>query len=333
MTENIAQPPPPSRETADHRGFARIFQPGRLTFGFIAPLEGYPDNPFPTLTDHTALVQRADRLGMSALWLRDVPFYDPGFGDVGQIFDPMVYAGFLAGVTSQMAIGTAGIVLPLRDPLIVAKQATSLDMLLDGRFLLGLAGGDRPEEFPAFGKEFENRSERYRDAFSLIKTVISTEFPSFRSKFYGEFRGSLELIPKLQGPRLPLIAIGRSGQSIEWIVEHMDAWIWHGPMAADMSETLPRWRAANKGRAPKPYGYSTWFDLDENPSAPIEKGPVLRAGRRELVELWQRQQAAGLSHVALNLKPTRRAAAEILDELAEFVLPQFPSHAVGVSYE
>ena len=143
---------------AVHLGFGRVFQPGRLTFGFIAPLEGYPDRPAPTMKDHAAMARQADQAGFAALWLRDVPFYDPSFGDVGQVFDPKVYAGWLAAVTTRMAIGTAGIVLPLRDPVSVAKQATSLDHLTGNRFLLGLSTGDRPIEYPAFGAGFEDRA-------------------------------------------------------------------------------------------------------------------------------------------------------------------------------
>jgi hypothetical protein len=80
------------RGLASHRGFAQIFQPNKLTFGFIAPLEGYPDSPSPTLENHDDIVRKADEIGIAALWLRDVPFYDLSFGDVGQIMDPMVYA-------------------------------------------------------------------------------------------------------------------------------------------------------------------------------------------------------------------------------------------------
>lgn len=57
-----------------HVGFARVFRPGRLTFGFIAPLESYPDQPAPTMRDHLALARKADDAGFSAIWLRDVPF-------------------------------------------------------------------------------------------------------------------------------------------------------------------------------------------------------------------------------------------------------------------
>jgi hypothetical protein len=91
-----------------HREFSRVFQPGKLTFGFIAPLEGYPESAGPSLEGHVELARKADRMGMAAMWLRDVPFYESNFGDVGQILDPMVYAGWLAAVTRDIAIGTAG---------------------------------------------------------------------------------------------------------------------------------------------------------------------------------------------------------------------------------
>jgi luciferase-type oxidoreductase len=310
---------------ARHRGFARIFQPDKLTFGFIAPLEGYPDSASPTLENHIDIVRKADEIGIAALWLRDVPFYDPTFGDVGQILDPMVYAGFLATVTRRMTIGTAGIILPLRDPLIVAKQATSVDQLLGGRFLLGLAAGDRPEEFPAFGVPFAQRAERYRDARALIEAVIGQDFPEYHSQFYGALTGTLELIPKPVGAHLPAVAIGRSAQTVEWIADHMDAWIWHGSDARRMADIVPRWREATDISF-KPYGYATWFDLDQDPHAPVQPGRVLRAGRNALIEFWRAQQSAGISHVVLNMKPTRRPAVDILDELAEYVLPHFPAH-------
>lgn len=167
-------------ELQAHPGYRRVFQPGRLTFGFIMPLEGYPQSPFPTLDDHQRLAAIADQAGFSALWMRDVPFYDPQFGDTGQMLDPMVYLGFLAAHTRKIALGTAGLVLPLRDPLIVAKQAVSVDQLVDGRLLLGLSSGDRAIEYPAFNAEYENRGERYREAFDLIKTVTEQPFPAPR---------------------------------------------------------------------------------------------------------------------------------------------------------
>ncbi|MCY1170439.1 luciferase-type oxidoreductase [compost metagenome] len=315
-------------DLARHRAYAAVFHPERLTFGFIAPLEGYPDAPGPTLNNHAALARKVDDAGFSAIWLRDVPFYDPGFGDVGQVIDPMVYAGFLAAVTGRIAIGTAGIVLPLRDPLIVAKQAASVDQLLGGRFLLGLASGDRPTEYPAFGVDFENRAERFRDAVAIIRAATETAFPVLQSKHYGHLSGNIDLVPKPAATRLPLVVIGYAGQSVEWIAQNTDGVIWYLGNFSRLPDILARWRAAGDGRTFKPYGYGTFFDLDADPNAPIQSQRVLRAGRNTLIELWKRQQDAGVSHVALNLKPLRRPAIEVLDELADYVLPHFPTHDV-----
>jgi luciferase-type oxidoreductase len=211
-----------ARHLAAHPGYARIFQPGRLTFGFIAPLESYPDSPGPTLADHAELAAKVDQAGFDELWLRDVPFYDPHFGDVGQVLDPLAYAGYLAAITRNITIGTAGIVLPLRDPLIVAKQAATVDQLLGGRLVLGLATGDRPIEYPAFGVDFETRAERFRDALAVIRAATEQVWPVHASRFYGRLSASLDLIPKPAAGRLPMIVIGHAGQTTEWTAHNTD---------------------------------------------------------------------------------------------------------------
>lgn len=313
-------------ELASHPGYQRVFKPGRLTFGFIMPLEGYPDSPFPTLENHQRLARIADDAGFSALWLRDVPFYDPNFGDTGQMLDPMVYLGFLAAHTRKIALGTAGIVATLREPLIVAKQAVSVDQLVGGRFILGLSTGDRAIEYPAFGADYDNRGERYRDAFSLIKAVTEHDFPRAHTTHYGRLDGDIDLIPKPVGKRMPMIVVGRARQDMEWIAAHSDGWIWHLSDFNRLPQLIALWRSSHQDHWIKPYGYGTMFDLSEDPHAPLRvTGNGIRAGRNALIELFHQQQQQGVSHVALNLKPLRRPAEEALAELAEYVLPLFPA--------
>ncbi len=315
-------------DLAGHAAYARVFQPGRLTLGFIAPLEAYPNAPWPTLKDHAALARKVDALDFAAIWLRDVPFYDPSFGDVGQILDPMVYAGWLAAQTTRIAIGTAGIVLPLRDPLIVAKQAASVDQLAGGRFLLGLSTGDRPSEFAAFDSDLGNRPDRYRDAIDVIRAATEQSFARHASRHYGTLDGTIDLVPKPVGPRLPILAIGRAGQTLEWLGENTDGWIWHLSDPRRLPDVLTRWRAATAGGAYKPYGYGAMFDLLADPDAPLAYAAGgIRSGRNALIELWKRQRDEGVAHVALNPKPSRRPFADVADELATYVLPHFPTDA------
>lgn len=315
-------------DLAGHAAYARVFQPGRLTLGFIAPLEAYPNAPWPTLADHAALARKVDALDFAAIWLRDVPFYDPSFGDVGQILDPMVYAGWFAAQTTRIAIGTAGIVLPLRDPLIVAKQAASVDQLTSGRFLLGLSTGDRPSEFAAFDSDLDNRPDRYRDAIDVIRAATEQSFARHASRHYGTLDGTIDLVPKPVGPRLPILAIGRAGQTLEWLGENTDGWIWHLSDPQRLPDVLTRWRAATAGGAYKPYGYGAMFDLLADPDAPLAYAAGgIRSGRNALIKLWKRQRDEGVAHVALNPKPSRRPFADVADELATHVLPHFPTDA------
>ena len=151
-----------------NRGYNTTFRPGRLSLGVVVPLENYSTSPVPDMNRHVECVQLGEELGFSAIWLRDVPFNVPSFGDAGQLFDPFVYLGLLAASTERIALGVASIVLPLRHPAHVAKAAASVDVLSGGRLILGVASGDRPEEYPALNLSFHDRGDRFRESFDYI---------------------------------------------------------------------------------------------------------------------------------------------------------------------
>ena len=307
----------------EHPGYTRVFRPGHLTFGLVAPLEAYPDAPWPTLERHADAVRLVEAADFAAIWLRDVPFYDPGFGDTGQVVDPMVYAGWLAARTSRIAIGTAGIVSPLRDPLIVAKQAASIDRLSGGRFILGLAAGDRPSEFAAFGSDIGNRIERYRDALSVIRAATEQSFPRHVSAFYGVLDGALDMLPKPVAPALPIVAVGRAGQDFDWLGTNTDGWLWHLSNSKRLASMIAEWRTGSDARF-RPFGYGARFDLLADPDAPVDiRDATLRGGRRALVEHWKRQRDEGVNHVMLHMKPLQRPFEDAINELADHVLPEF----------
>ena len=78
-------------------------------------------SPVPTMTRPLERVQLAPELESEALWLRDMPFNVPSFGDAGQTYDPFVYLGILAGRTRCIALGVASIILPPRKRRLMTK--------------------------------------------------------------------------------------------------------------------------------------------------------------------------------------------------------------------
>ena len=82
---------------------------------------------------------------------------------------PFVYLGLLAGKTDRIALGVASIILPLRHPAHVAKAAATADILSGGRVILGVASGDRPQEYPALNIAFGERGERFRSSLRIYK--------------------------------------------------------------------------------------------------------------------------------------------------------------------
>lgn len=314
-----------------HTAFKRVFQPGKLTFGLIAPFKGYPQGPIPDMTDHRELAQMADEGGIAALWLRDVPFYDPNFGDAGQVYDPMVDLGYLAAVTKNIALGTAGIVSPLRNPVLTAKQAASVDRLSGGRLLLGMSSGDRPVEYPAFGYEFNNRAERFRETWEVIRLLTENPYPKGETEYYGRFNGGIDLVPKPVAPRLPMITIGRARQEMAWIANRSDAWIWHGVDPKRSGDIVKEIAELGDGKTWHPFGYANFLELSENPNEPLRlfNNIFMRAGRHSLMEFWKQQESVGVSHITLNLKPSQRPAKEVLQELIEEVLPSFTTDPGG----
>lgn len=302
--------------------FTNVFADNKLTLGLLTPLEAYPSSPFPTLNADIATAKQAEQAGIASIWFRDVPFYDPNFGDAAQMLDPFTYAGFIAAHTNTITLGTAGAVLPLRDPIMVAKQAASVDHLSNGRFVLGVSTGDRPVEYPAFGVDFNARAERYRESVEIIKTLHQQSFPKHLSQHYGELDGSLDLYPKPVNQQIPVMAVGRSRQSFEWLANNVNAWIWAVDNEQAISEIINNLSIASNSNTSPHYGYATFFDLDKNPDAPYQRFyNVVRIGRNALIERLLKHRELGVKHIALNLKPSRRAAQDVIDELGNFVIP------------
>lgn len=311
-----------------NKAFNTAFRPGELSVGLVAPIERYDTSAVPDMQRHLERARLADELGFAALWLRDVPFNVPSFGDAGQMFDPFVYLGMLAGMTERIALGVASLILPLRHPAHIAKAAASVDVLSQGRLLLGVASGDRPEEYPAMGLPFEDRGERFRECFDYIRHLAES-FPRFENG-YGAPNGGLDMLPKPTAGKIPLLVTGGSKQHPDWTARHADGWITYPRDIPAQSATINDWRArlSAAGEPDKPVMQSLYIDLlpqMDAPPTPIHLG--FRSGINVVRDYVTALREIGVNHVALNLRFNRADTEETLHRLAEHLLPDFPTKA------
>ncbi len=307
-----------------NRGYNSVFRPNRLSLGLVVPLETYAHDPVPTMTRHVERVQLAEELGFSAIWLRDVPFNVPSFGDSGQIFDPFVYLGLLAARTERIALGVASIVLPLRHPAHVAKAAASVDVLSGGRLILGVASGDRPEEYPALNLSFAERGDHFRASFEYIRRMWE-DSPVFENAF-GSPDGGMDMLPKPASRKLPMLVTGGSQQDPDWIARNGEGWITYPRSITAQEKIISDWRARVKAvdGPTKPAVQSLYIDLAEAPETPPQ--PIhlgFRLGVRHLRAYLKSLQEIGINHVALNLRFNQVDIETTLKRLADDILPDF----------
>ena len=310
----------------------------RMTLGLAEPLTG-GRGPVPDLQmllrDTAAVAKHAEDAGATALWFRDVPLLVDEFRDAGQILDPFTHMAYLAAHTSSIGLATASTVLTLRHPIHVAKQAASVDQLSGGRVALGVATGDRPEEFPAFKRRRADRADDFRHAVDYVRALWRPGTPRTTANRWGGVDMGIEMLPKpVGGSPIPLYVTGHCGQTPEWIAEHGDGWMYYGQDLDTTAKLVRGWRD-NVARAcgtddggvdvVKPYITTLTLDLLPDPDAepkPLRYG--FRAGRTFLLRYLERLAGLGVDHVILGLRASRRPVPDVLDELGEHVFPVYP---------
>ncbi|MFE7398979.1 LLM class flavin-dependent oxidoreductase [Streptomyces sp. NPDC057557] len=282
-----------------HPALARLAPaPGQLTLGLELPLDNDWDparqhadreagRPFgvPDLTGHTRLARLArlaDRLGFAALWLRDVPLYDPvQFGDAGSVFETFTHLGHLAAVTDDVVLATGAIVLPLREPLLVAKAAATVDVLSGGRMLLGLASGDRPVKYPLFGRDFQQRGRAFREGVETLRAAWHGGPLELPRAGLGADR-QLDALPKpVHRAGIPIAVAGSAQQTSPLLLEPGDMVIDGGN--AHFADTRRRERALRERGLPfvsAPTSSESPPSSSPTPAAPspVQRAPARRPG-------------------------------------------------------
>ena len=160
---------------------------------------------YPEMPDPQALIAysaRAEMLGFDSIWVWDHIFLgvDPPF----PVIDSLTLLAAVAARTAKIKLGTGVLVLPLRNPVVLAKELASLDLIAGGRLLLGMASGWYRREFDAVGVPFQERGRIMDRNLEILRRLwtedqVNGDYPPHR------LRGS-NMSPKPS--RLPVILIG-----------------------------------------------------------------------------------------------------------------------------
>jgi probable F420-dependent oxidoreductase len=170
----------------------------------------------------------AEELAYDSLWLGEhVVVPDPRVPPSPMeprdpILDPLVSIAFLAGLTENVRLATGIIVLPQRNPLVLAKQLASLDSVTGGRLVFGMGVGYLEPEMSAIGVPMERRGARAVEYLGAMRALWTHEQPSFAGEFVS-FAGVNAYPRPVQNP-LPVVMAGHSAAAHRRAARHADGW-------------------------------------------------------------------------------------------------------------
>jgi probable F420-dependent oxidoreductase len=198
-----------------------------MDLGFAVPVSGSwatPDNQV-----HVA--QRAEQLGYRSIWTFQRLLYPvkPESDRWAQVYrsvtDPLVTLAFLAGQTTSVELGVAILNAPFYSPILLAKQVASLDIVSNGRAVVGVGLGWSTEEFAAAGADMSGRGKRMEDFLACLDAILSADGPV-------DYHGSHYVVPNayveprpVQRPRPPIIVGGVADAALDRAGRLADGWV------------------------------------------------------------------------------------------------------------
>ena len=188
-----------------------------MHFGAILPNYGLDSNP----DGIRRVAELAEELGFDSVWATEHIIVGPeGVDPYGRVYDPLVTLSWIAGWTQRIGLGTSIVLVPLHNPVHLAKEIATLQELSGGRFTLGVGMGWHKVEFDFMGVPFEGRGRRADEAIRLMRALWNGE-PDFEGELWSFHDATSEPHPS----PIPEIWVGGSSErALRRARELGDAW-------------------------------------------------------------------------------------------------------------
>jgi probable F420-dependent oxidoreductase len=241
---------------------------------------------------------------------RKAPFYPSQM----PLMEALMTLSYAAAVTERIGLGTGVLVLPQRQPALVARQVATLDTLTGGRVRLGLGVGWQASEYEALGENFHNRGRRFDEALRLLRAYWGNEQVDFEGEFYLAQAMAFEPKPP-QGDRIPVWIGGAVPRTLERVAKYGDGWMGQfvkGPDVAAKLMARIREKAEENGRDPSAIG----MQLSLSPFYG-EDGKGFFRDTARMADRYAELEALGFDWTCIDTVPLFQAGARSVDALLE----------------
>jgi alkanesulfonate monooxygenase SsuD/methylene tetrahydromethanopterin reductase-like flavin-dependent oxidoreductase (luciferase family) len=297
-------------------------QLGRMKVGIQLP-EVEWEVPFPELL---AMARTAEAVGFDSLWLGDHLLYELDVGDRGP-WEVWTSLAAIAASTTTIQLGPLVASTSFHAPAMLAKLATTVDAISQGRLILGLGAGWNRREYDAFGFPYDHRVSRFEEAFTIVRTLLRDGEIDFHGEFHDADRCILFPRSSESGPPIMVGSIGE--RMLDITLPHVDAWNMWWSQYGNSVEGFAREKArvdrliAAAGRAPGEVEATVAVlvqlaggvgrqmgDYDDfGTVAPLTGSPD------ELADQLRAFESAGAAHVQLVVDPITRESIEWLADV------------------
>jgi len=202
----------------------------------------------PSGAEYIEFFKQAEALGYDSLWTEDRVFHDANF------LEPLTLLSWAAARTERIQLGTAVLLLALRNAPALARQVSTMDYLSGGRLNLGISIGGRPNEFPGLGLRESKRVANLRESIAVLKQLLTGESVTYEGRFYQLDEAVVR--PAVTRPGgVSLYMGGRVDAALRRAAELTDGWI-GGPFspAEDYRASLATVHEYAKGFGRDPAG-------------------------------------------------------------------------------
>ena len=290
-----------------------------MKIGLTLPQAVADDGAIPRYREIRDAALQAEADGFDSVWVSDHLLFQWDENPASGVWEGMTLLAALAEATERVELGAIVICTAFRNPALLAKMASALDEVSDGRFIFGVGAGWHKPEFDAFGYPFDHLASRFEEAMAVVLPLLREG----RVDFTGEYERAPNCINEPRGPRAagPPVLMGTQGpRLLRLAAREANAWnaCWLG-RAPELPEKLTTFHEAlaDVGRDPGDIDLTvgqlvTFSEVAEGVDFP---GGIERFTFRDPADLadeWSRFEEQGVSHLILWFMPERGRTTQLL---------------------